>query len=104
MKNSSDTIVNLTRDLPKTYCVTLFCVSIAPGFLQVWHLMEMRDQLHVSVSLQPDGHSIRGIFGLRDVLNFVRKYTFGASPGTESLFSYRPSNILVSTVTELLGS
>ena len=100
MKNSSDTIGNLTRDLPKTYCVTLFCVSIAPGFLQVWHLMEMRDQLHVSVSLQPDDHSIRGIFGLRD----VRKYTVRASPGTESLFSYRLSNILVSTVTELLGS
>ena len=104
MKNSNDTIGNLTRDLLKTHCMALFCVSIAPGFLQVWHLLEMRDQLHVSVSLQLDGLPIRGIFGFRDVLNFVRKYTIGASQGTESLFSYRPSNVLVSTVTELLGS
>jgi len=65
--------------------------------------MEARDQLHVSVSLQRDGHSIRGMFGPRDVLHVVRKYKIGASPGTESLFSNRPSKILVPTVTELLG-
>ena len=67
VKNSSDTIGNVTRDLPKTHCGVLFCVNIAPGFLRIWHLMEMSDQLHVSVSLQPDGHSIRGMFGPRDV-------------------------------------
>jgi len=104
MKISSDTIGNLTRDLPKTHCGTLFCVSITPGFLQVWHLMEMIDQLHVSVSLQHEGFSIRGMFGGRDVLNIVRKYKIGVSPGTESLFSYHPSYVLVATVTELIGS